>query len=108
MSEQLADNNMANLVCGLKRWQIGGVLADALPGEALPCGKAARLAVEVTYRAQHQNTLQIHAARVGQKLERLQGSRVFHRRSRKLAFAAGKVSHPFRGPCVHELAVPIG
>ena len=60
--------------------------------------RPSRLPVVVAYRSQHQHAIQIHAACTGQILNRLQRSRILHRRGRKFALAAAEVRHPLRRP----------
>src|SRR5665213_3130311 len=89
MGEEVTYNHMAHPVCGLKRREIGGVLADTLSGKALWGGEAARLPVEVAYSAQNQDALSIDATCIGEKFQRLQRSRAFHGRGGKLTLAIG-------------------
>ena len=90
--DQLMHHGVAHGVRGLQRRQVAGVLADALRGQALGCGHAARLAVVVAHGAQDEHAAEIDTSGVGQEFERLQGSGVLHGRGCKLTFAAGKVS----------------
>ena len=99
---------MTHSISALKRGQVGAKFAYALIGQALGRRHALRRTVEVTHRAQHQNSPQIDAAGLGEKFERLQRSRILHRRGGKFSLATGKVGHPLRCPRVKELPVPVG
>src|SRR5690348_6720166 len=91
-----------------KRRQVCAVGSDALMGEAVGGGDAARLLIEVADGAQDEDALPVDAACLCEVFEGLEGARVLHRGGCELSFAAGEVADPLVGPGVGELAVPVG
>ncbi len=106
--QQIVNHSVAHGVGGFERGQVSAVGSDALVGQALGGGHAAWLLVVVAHRAQDEDALPVDAAGLREEFERLEGAGVLHRRGGELAFPAGEVANPLRGPGVGEFAVPVG
>src|SRR5580698_5224975 len=72
MSDQLTHYNVSDGVGGFKRRQISRKAGHALHVETVCRAHAFRLAIEVADGAQDEDAIEVHAAGVREKLQRLQ------------------------------------